>query len=65
MNKAGIVELKLYDITGGLIQEIVNEYKTTGEYSLEFNASNPSSGTYILVGKLGDVLRANKLTLIK
>jgi len=65
MRKAGIVELKLYDITGRLVMEIVNEYKPVGEHSIELNAGNLSSGTYILRGKLGRLSTFKKITLLK
>ena len=65
MNKAGIVELKLYDITGRFVQEIINEYKSTGEHKISFDASNLSSGTYFILGKLGKTISTQKITLIK
>lgn len=65
MNKAGIVELKLYDILGRLVQEIVNEYKSSGEHKIRFDASNLSSGTYLIRGKLGETITTQKITLIK
>ncbi len=65
MTKPGTVQLKLYDITGRLVKEIINESKIAGEHTVELDASDLSSGTYILIGKLGDVLKSQRITLIK
>tara|TARA_R110002124_G_scaffold277449_5_gene448885 strand:- start:3803 stop:5185 length:1383 start_codon:yes stop_codon:yes gene_type:complete len=65
MDRSGIVELKLYDITGRLVREIIDEFKPAGNYSIELNAKNLSSGTYILRGKLGNEIEIQKITLIK
>lgn len=43
---AGNVSLKIYDLTGREVLEIVNEVKSAGYYTNEFNADNLSSGVY-------------------
>ncbi len=40
------VNLKIYDVLGNEILNIVNEQKTTGSYQIEFNATNLPSGIY-------------------
>jgi len=41
------VSLKIYDILGKEIIKLVNnEFKSAGKYTVEFNASNLSSGVY-------------------
>ncbi len=42
----GKVSITLYDISGREISELVNEIKTAGYYTVNFNGSNLSSGTY-------------------
>jgi hypothetical protein len=44
--KQGFVTLKVYDVLGREIRTLVNEVKTAGEYSVDFNASEFSSGVY-------------------
>ena len=65
LNTSGVVELRLYDITGRIVKELVNEYKPLGEHSFTLNAYNLSSGTYILRAILGDKTEIIKITLIK
>ena len=43
---SGRVSLKVYDILGRLSAELVNDYRTSGTYTVEFNAGNLSSGIY-------------------
>ena len=40
------INIKVYDVTGKIIDELVNEYKTIGSHSVHFNSSNLSSGIY-------------------
>ncbi len=42
----GFVSLKIYDISGREVASLVNEVKTAGYYTVDFNASNLSSGAY-------------------
>ncbi len=42
----GNVKLVMFDISGKEVANIVNEAKTAGYYSVQFNAANLSSGMY-------------------
>jgi cellulase (glycosyl hydrolase family 5)/type IX secretion system substrate protein len=46
MPKNSHVIMRVYDVSGRLINEVVNEYKHAGAYYIEFNASSLSSGVY-------------------
>ena len=43
---AGQVRLNVYDITGKLIETLINQNKSSGKHSLKFDGSNLSSGIY-------------------
>lgn len=43
----GFVSLKVYDMTGREVANLVNEFKTSGYYTVNFNASNLSTGVYL------------------
>ena len=47
-------------MTGRLVQTIVNEQKSAGNYTANWNASNMSSGVYIYAIKIFDE-SSNKL----
>ena len=44
--KSGLVTLKVYDVFGKEVITLVNEIKSTGEHSIDFNAVNLASGVY-------------------
>jgi len=44
--KQGLVTLKIYDVLGREVRTLVNEVKSVGTYSVDFNASEFSSGVY-------------------
>ena len=65
IKKAGLVTLKVYDILGKEITTLVNENKTAGNYSVNFNASNLPSGIYFYRLKSGSFLATKKLIFMK
>jgi hypothetical protein len=60
-----MVSLKVYDLLGTEIAELVNEIKPAGKYSINFNASNLSSGVYIYKITAGKYAAARKMSLVK
>ena len=44
--KQGFVTLKIYDVLGREVRTLVNEVKSAGQFSVDFNASEFSSGVY-------------------
>jgi len=47
ISESSLVTLKVYDILGKEIAKLVDEQKRAGTYTVNFNASNLSSGVYI------------------
>lgn len=60
-----IVTIKVYDVLGNDIASLVNEEKFTGNYEVEFNASNLTSGIYFYQLKAGDFVETKKMVLMK
>lgn len=60
-----IIELKVYDLVGNEVIELVNEYKNAGSYTVNFNANNLSSGIYFYKIKAGRFIQTKKLVLLK
>jgi hypothetical protein len=65
LDKAGMVTLKIYSILGTEVASLVNEFKSAGNYSVPFNASNLTSGVYIYKLQAGNQSITKKLTLMK
>ncbi|MBS1517670.1 MAG: T9SS type A sorting domain-containing protein [Bacteroidetes bacterium] len=60
------VTLNIYDISGKLVNTLINnEFKSANYYTLEFNGSNLSSGTYFYSLITGSNSDTKKMILIK
>lgn len=62
---SGLVQLDVFDITGRKVTELVNEVKSTGSYTVRFDASSLSSGVYFVRLQAGNVTQSQKMTLLK
>jgi hypothetical protein len=62
---SGIVSLKVFDILGREVAVLVNEYKTSGTYSIEFNANQFASGVYFYQLNTGNFVETKKMMLMK
>lgn len=62
---AGNVKLSVYDISGREIQNLVDNYLNAGTYSVDFNASKLSTGTYFYRLTSGSFADIKKMILIK
>lgn len=63
--KSGLVTVKVYDMLGKEVSELVNEVKNAGTYSVDFNASAFSSGIYFYKMSVNDFSDVKKMMLIK
>lgn len=63
--KDGVVTLKIYDALGREVQTLVNEFKSSGRYTAEFDASRLASGIYIYKLVSGDYSAVKKMMLVK
>jgi hypothetical protein len=59
------VNLKVYDVMGNVVAELINEEKSAGSHSVEFNASNLASGTYFYKLQAGNMNEVRKMLLLK
>lgn len=65
MPVSGNVSIKIYDMLGNEIVQLINEYKPAGIYEIKFNGNDMPSGVYLcrfLSGYFSDV---RKLMLVK
>lgn len=59
------VILKVYNILGEEITTLIDEYKQSGRYNVEFNASNLVSGIYIYKLEAGNFIDVKKMVLMR
>ncbi len=60
-----LVELKVFNVFGQEILNLVNEYKNAGDYIVSFDASNFPSGIYYYGINYKNVSIVKKMLLIK
>jgi hypothetical protein len=63
--KNGLVTIKVYDILGIEVAELVNEAKEAGNYSVTFNASELPSGIYFYTLTSANFTATKKLILLR
>ncbi|HEX7358423.1 MAG TPA: T9SS type A sorting domain-containing protein [Ignavibacteriaceae bacterium] len=65
INSKQNVQLSVYNVLGKEIALLVNEEKPAGNYEVNFDASNLSSGVYFYELRAGDFVDMKKMILIK
>ncbi|MFC2100962.1 kelch repeat-containing protein, partial [Bacteroidota bacterium] len=70
VNQSSNVELKIYNALGQLVKTLVDDYKTIGEYSVEWEGTDNFGqsvplGIYIYQIKIGNFVFAKKMILTK
>jgi hypothetical protein len=60
-----LVTLRIYDILGSEIETFVNEEKPAGNYEVDFNATELSSGMYLYQLRPGNFVETKKMLLLK
>lgn len=65
VTKAGLVTLRVYDLLGRQVAELVNEQLTPGTYLSHFNGRDLSSGVYLYTLKSAEGVLNNKMVLLK
>ena len=60
-----LIKLKVFDILGNEVAELLNEERTAGSYKIEFNTSNLSSGVYVYQLQTNSKILSKKMLLLK
>jgi hypothetical protein len=63
--KESQVSLKVFDVLGREVENLVNTKQVAGSYQVNFNASKLASGVYIYRIIAGDFVQSMKMMLIK
>ncbi len=63
--KSSFVNITVYDIMGREIKQLVNGMKNAGNYEVNFDGSNLTSGVYFYKMTAGDFSETKKLALVK
>jgi photosystem II stability/assembly factor-like uncharacterized protein len=63
--KASNVSIKVYDMLGNEVMNVVNEFRQAGNYSASVDASSLASGVYFYKMEAGSYKDAKKMILVK
>ncbi|HAY34152.1 MAG TPA: T9SS type A sorting domain-containing protein [Ignavibacteria bacterium] len=63
--KTGNVSLKIFDIAGKEVANLLNEVLPPGEYEYKFNAENLSSGAYFYILRSGQFSQTSRMMILK
>jgi hypothetical protein len=63
--KAQNVSLKVYDMMGREVSELVNQFMQPGEYKADFSGANLSSGLYYYTLKTDEFVSTKSMVLVK
>ena len=63
--KAGVVSLKIYNILGEEVTELINREMNAGFQKINFDASHLSSGLYLYRISVGEFVDVKKMMLLK
>ena len=65
ITKPGFVSLKVFDITGKEVDNLLSENLKTGTYEYSFNGAGLSSGTYFYTLRVNEFIQTKSMILIK
>jgi hypothetical protein len=65
LEKPGQVTLTVYSLTGQEVVTLVNEVQNAGEHTVQFNASDLSSGVYLYKIQTASNTFTRKMTLLR
>ena len=65
LEKSGFISLKVYDIFGKQIKNLVEGFRKSGLYEVGFNASDLASGVYFYTLKAENFAVSKKMTVLK
>jgi len=63
--QSGIVTLRVYNVLGQEVAELVNDVKSAGTYEVSFDASNLTTGMYVYTIQAGNYSATKKMLLVK
>src|SRR5690606_33730207 len=63
--ESGYTTLKVYNLLGSEVADLINEIKQPGMYEVSFDAAGLSSGTYFYLLESGSFRQVRKMVIIK
>ena len=61
----GFVNISVYDVSGRMVEELVDGFMSIGEYKVTWSAYNQSSGVYFVRFNADGFMKTQKIMLVK
>lgn len=65
LSRSAEVNLTVYSVTGQKVATLLNEQRSAGEHTVQFDGSNLASGIYLYTLKAGNAAQTRKMILMK
>jgi flagellar hook assembly protein FlgD len=70
MKEDGIATVRIYNLTGQLVRELLNEYRVVGEHTVPWDGRDhrgamAASGVYFIRFEAGSKVKVNKVMLVR
>ena len=65
VNEPGNVKITVYDLTGSVVQNLVNEYFNSGKHEVKWNNNNLPAGIYFYRLETSNSIIAGKATIVR
>ena len=65
LSEPGWINLKIYDVVGREISQLVNKYQSSGNFDVQWDASNYNSGLYFIKCSTQSEVLIQKILLVK
>ena len=59
------IKIAVYDIRGAVVAILENSFKTSGYYTVQWNAAGFASGVYFIQTEVGSEINNQKIMLVK
>jgi hypothetical protein len=63
--KAGRVKVEVFDVMGRLARVLTDEMQTAGEHSVVFDGTGMASGIYFARVQAGEIVKVQKIVMVK
>ena len=65
LSEPGWIDIKIYDVVGREIAQLVNKYQASGNFDIQWDASNYNSGLYFIKCSSQSEVLIQKILLVK
>ena len=65
LSKSDVVNIRIYGLSGQIVDQLFSGHQSVGNYQIFWDASEMSSGIYLIMIQSGDLTLSDQLILLK